>query len=133
QMPKRACAPNAFGAAPRLYPCSFAFAVLDVPISTRAAISFSERVVSRRSRAAISTLQGSLLRRWGGAGNRGNDDNEVAPNRFSKHTLNRPWPPFTTTACNSTIGTLGRCRINAAFRLRSERRIYAALRLFFST
>ena len=41
-MPKRACAPNAFGAAPRIDPCSFALAVLDVPIRTRAAICFSD-------------------------------------------------------------------------------------------
>src|SRR5260370_14672335 len=30
---------EAFGAAPRIYPCSVAFAVLDVPKCTRAAIS----------------------------------------------------------------------------------------------
>ncbi|SRR6266567_1264647 len=40
-MPKRAWAAP-FAAASRIHPCSFAFAVLDVPKCTRAAICFSD-------------------------------------------------------------------------------------------
>ena len=54
---------ESFAGAPRMYLCSFVLAVLEVPRCTRAAIALSGRVVSRRSRAAISSLAGSFLRR----------------------------------------------------------------------
>ena len=43
--------------------CKRAFAVLAVPRCTRAAMSFIERVVSRRNRTAILILSGSFFRR----------------------------------------------------------------------
>lgn len=43
--------------------CSFLFAVLQVPKGTRAPMSLIEKVVSWRTRAAISSLAGSFLLR----------------------------------------------------------------------
>ena len=43
--------------------CKRTFAVFEVPRCTRAAMSFIERVVSRRSRTAIPILSGSFFRR----------------------------------------------------------------------
>src|SRR6266481_6193027 len=59
-MPKAGCDEASAGHACAW--CNFALAVLEVPKCIRAAIAFSHRVVSWRSRAAISSLPGSQQR-----------------------------------------------------------------------
>ena len=56
--------PLAGGELRRMWLCRLRFAPFEVPRCIRAAMSLTERVVSRRNRAAISSLSGSFFRRF---------------------------------------------------------------------
>src|SRR6266478_3288229 len=60
-MPKGACA-TPFAAAPRIYTCSFASAVLDVPISTPVAISLSDTANEPSASQSFEYLWVGLLK-----------------------------------------------------------------------